>query len=138
MDIPPSDIARVRELYGLGRYRQGLENATAPRPIREWGGTPARLIGGRLAIQLGAPNLGRRLHLLAFRATPAHPEAIYYPARYRLPPCRPPPRLRPPRALAEPVRGGGPESPVAVHRAGQRLRAGRPPGRRAGQRPPGA
>src|SRR4051794_26252170 len=84
MDIPPSDIARVRELYGLGRYRQAHEIATALGPIREWGGTPARLIGGRLSIQLGAPRLGRQLHLLAFRATPAHPEAIYYHARYRL------------------------------------------------------
>ena len=42
------------------------------------------LIGGRLAIQLGSPTLGRRLHLLAFRATPAYPEAIYYHARYRM------------------------------------------------------
>ncbi len=52
--------------------------------MRSWEDAPSRLIGGRLAIQIGAPRLGRRLHLLAFRGAPAYPEAIYYHARYRL------------------------------------------------------
>ena len=84
MDIPPADLARLREHYGQGRYRAAYDIAVAHGPLRAWAGTPARLIGGRLAIQLGAPTLGRQLHLLAFRATSAHPEAIYYHARYRL------------------------------------------------------
>lgn len=84
MDIPSADLARIRDLYTQGRYRQAHVAAAAFGPIRGWTGTAARLIGGRLAIQLGAPNLGRRLHLLAYRATPHHPEAIYYHARYRL------------------------------------------------------
>lgn len=84
MEIAPADLTRVRELYMQGRYRRAYDAAAVLGPMREWGGTAARLIGGRLAIQLGAPKLGRRLHLAAFRATPAHPEAIYYHARYRM------------------------------------------------------
>jgi tetratricopeptide (TPR) repeat protein len=84
MDLAPADVTRIRELYSQGYYRQAYEVAAAIGPFRTWSGTPARLIGGRLAIQLGAPSLGRRLHLLAFRATPAFPEAIYYHARYRM------------------------------------------------------
>jgi tetratricopeptide (TPR) repeat protein len=35
-------------------------------------------------MQLGAPRLGRRLHALAFRESPAYPEAVYYQARFRM------------------------------------------------------
>jgi tetratricopeptide (TPR) repeat protein len=84
MDLAPADVTRIRELYAQGRYRQAYDAAAGYGPFRAWAGTPARLIGGRLAIQLGAPRLGRRLHLLAFRSTPGFPEAIYYHARYRL------------------------------------------------------
>ncbi len=84
MDLAPSDVSRIRELYSHGYYRQAYAVAAAFGPFREWQSTPARLIGGRLAIQLGSPILGRRMHLLAYRSTPAHPEAIYYHARYRM------------------------------------------------------
>ncbi len=84
MEIAPAELTRVRELYTQGRYRQAHDAATTLGPLREWSGTAARLIGGRLAIQLAAPKLGRRMHLVAFRATPAYPEAIYYHARYRM------------------------------------------------------
>src|SRR5581483_477378 len=84
MDLAPADLTRIRDLYAHGYYRRAYDAAMAVGPIRQWTGTPARLIGGRLAIQLGAPILGRRLHLLAFRAAPAYPEAIYYHARYRM------------------------------------------------------
>jgi tetratricopeptide (TPR) repeat protein len=84
MDLLPADLMRIRELYAQGYYRRAYDAAIAVGPIRQWTSTPARLIGGRLAIQLGAPSLGRQLHLLAFRSTPAFPEAIYYHARYRM------------------------------------------------------
>ncbi len=84
MDISPADVLRIRELYGRGRYRLAYEVATGFGPFRAWTSTPARLIGGRLAIQLGAPKLGRQLHAIAYRSTPSHPEALYYHARYRL------------------------------------------------------
>jgi hypothetical protein len=84
MEIAPADLTRIRDLYAQGHYRRAHDVATAYGPMRAWTGTAARLIGGRLAIQLGAPRLGRRMHLVAFRSTPAYPEAVYYHARYRL------------------------------------------------------
>jgi tetratricopeptide (TPR) repeat protein len=84
MDLATADLSRIRDLYSQGYYRRAYDVAAAIGPLRNWTGTPARLIGGRLAIQLGAPTLGRQLHLLAFRSTPGHPEAIYYHARYRM------------------------------------------------------
>jgi predicted Zn-dependent protease len=84
MDPSPADLARLRDLYAAGKYRQAHDVVAAVGPVRAWQGTSARLIGGRLAIQLGAPDLGRKLHLAAFRSTPGYPEAVYYHARYRL------------------------------------------------------
>ena len=84
MDIPPPDLARIRDLYIRGYYLQALAAGEPFGPIRSWTGPAARLIGGRLAIQLGAPKLGRRLHAVAFRESPAYPEAVYYFARYKL------------------------------------------------------
>lgn len=84
MDIPTPELNRIRELYTSGHYLQALAAAVPFGPIRHWSGPAARLIGGRLAIQVGAPKFGRQLHLAAFRASPAFPEAIYYHARYRL------------------------------------------------------
>lgn len=84
MHIPTADLAPIRELYTRGMYVQGLRVAERFGPLKDWANTPARLLGGRLAIQLGAARLGRWLHIRAYRDTPAHPEAIYYHARYRL------------------------------------------------------
>ncbi|MGL6094255.1 MAG: hypothetical protein ACRC7O_00450, partial [Fimbriiglobus sp.] len=84
MDIPAAALTPIRELYGRGLYRQALAAGDRFGPLRQWAGPSARLLAGRLAIQLGAPALGRRLHLAAFRSSPAYPEAIYYHARYRL------------------------------------------------------
>ncbi len=84
MEIPTADLAPIRELYVRGMYVQALRVAERFGPVHEWSNTAARLLGGRLAIQLGGARLGRWLHLRAYRDTPAHPEAIYYHARYRL------------------------------------------------------
>jgi tetratricopeptide (TPR) repeat protein len=84
MPLTPADLAPVRELYLQGRYRQALAAGERFGPVAGWAGPAGRLLGGRLAIQLGGPRLGRRLHLLAFRESPAYPEAVYYHARYRL------------------------------------------------------
>lgn len=85
MSVDPvsSDIARLREFYSRGCYRQAYDAASAFGVMRHWQETPARLIGGRLAMQVGAPKLGRKLHAAAFRSTPSNLEAVYYHARYR-------------------------------------------------------
>src|SRR5918999_5714166 len=82
--MTPADLGRIRELYHQGRYRTALAAGAAFGPVRTWPGPAARLLAGRLAIQLGAPRTGRRLHLAAFRQSPAYLEAVYYHARHRL------------------------------------------------------
>lgn len=84
VSIPPAELARIKELYLAGKYRAAYDLGAGFGPLRGWSGPPARLIAGRLAMQLGAPQLGRRLHAVAFRESPAYPEAVYYMARYRL------------------------------------------------------
>ncbi len=83
MEIPAAELGRIRELYAQGRYRQALERSAAFGPLVGWSNTPARLLAGRLAMQLGAPRLGRKLHAAAYRGTPSNLEAVYYHARYR-------------------------------------------------------
>ena len=84
VDIASADIGAIKDLYLRGRYRAAFEYGLRFGPLRGWAGPAARLIAGRLAMQLGAPRLGRRLHILAYRESPAYPEAVYYHARYRL------------------------------------------------------
>jgi tetratricopeptide (TPR) repeat protein len=84
MDVTPADLGRIRDLYSRGLYRQALAAGERFGPLRAWPGPAARLLAGRLAIQLGAPKLGKRLHLVAYRQSPAFLEAVYYHARYRL------------------------------------------------------
>jgi cellulose synthase operon protein C len=84
MEPTAAELAPIRERYGQSLYLQAWQAAQTIGPLPNWSNTPARLLGGRLAIQLGAPRLGRWMHLQAFRNTPTYPEAIYYQARYRL------------------------------------------------------
>ncbi|CAN5396834.1 hypothetical protein BH11PLA2_BH11PLA2_18380 [soil metagenome] len=83
MDPTTADLARIREHYTHGRYRQALTAFEPFGPFRSLTSTPARLLAGRLAMQVGAPRLGRKLHAAAFRSTPSNLEAAYYHARYR-------------------------------------------------------
>ncbi len=84
MVIPTADLAPIRDLYARGLYLQALKQAEAFGPFKEWSNPAARLLGGRLVIQLGAPRLGRWLHLRVYRDMPTYHEALYYHARYRL------------------------------------------------------
>jgi len=84
MELSFSDLSAVRDLYYRGLYRQAYQSAADFGPLREWRGPAARLMAGRLAIQLGAPKLGHRLHLAAFRESPTYLEGVYYHARHRL------------------------------------------------------
>jgi tetratricopeptide (TPR) repeat protein len=84
MDLTPADLAPIKALYADGHYLRALAAGERFGPLRTWGGPGGRLIAGRLAMQLGAPKLGRRLHAVAVREYPANLEAIYYSARYRL------------------------------------------------------
>jgi tetratricopeptide (TPR) repeat protein len=84
VEIPPAELAKIKELYLDGKYAAAYRLGNGFGPLRGWTGSAARLLAGRLAMQLGAPRLGRQLHLQAYRESPAYPEATYYHARYRM------------------------------------------------------
>jgi tetratricopeptide (TPR) repeat protein len=84
MYVNTADLEPIRELYEQGRYLQAYECARALGPLEAWQGTPARLIAGRLAANLGAPDLAHRLHVGAWRHDRDNPEARYYYARVLL------------------------------------------------------
>ncbi|MFO0935065.1 MAG: tetratricopeptide repeat protein [Gemmataceae bacterium] len=84
MELTYAELAPIKALYASGFYRQAATAGEAYGPLRSWGGAGGRLLAGRLAMQLGAPRLGRKLHAVAAREYPVNLEAIYYSARYRM------------------------------------------------------
>lgn len=81
MLISSSQLQPIKELYDRGKYLQAHQSATVLAPLKEWEGTEALLLAGRLVGVLGARKLMRRFHLRAWREDRAHPEATYYYAR---------------------------------------------------------
>src|SRR5215831_16865018 len=77
MKISADDLRRVRELYDRGLYLQAWKVAEQLGPLRDWRGTPARVLAGRLAGNLGAQRLGRVLHFRAWRDQRHDLEALY-------------------------------------------------------------
>ncbi len=69
---------RVRTLYEQGRFVQAYRAAEPLGKISQWPGIEARLLGGRLASQLGADRFGDALILRTFRTHPEHPHAVLY------------------------------------------------------------
>ena len=84
MEIAASDLARILDLYTSGLYVQAYRLGASVAPLKDWEGTAARLLAGRLARQIGSPRLSRWHMIRAYRGQPTHPEAIYYHARYYL------------------------------------------------------
>src|SRR5690242_18246775 len=81
MVVADVQLDQVLELYLSGRMLRAYEAAQALGPLHTWRGATARVLAGRLAMNLGAPRLGHVLHRLAYRDDSGHPEAIYYNAR---------------------------------------------------------
>lgn len=77
MEIAPEDLRRVRDLYDRGLYLQAWTEAEKLGPLRQWRGTSARVLAGRLAGNLGAQRLGRVLHFRAWRDDRSNLEALY-------------------------------------------------------------
>jgi tetratricopeptide (TPR) repeat protein len=71
----------VMELYDQCQLLRVHELAQSYGPLKDWRGPGARIAAGRIAMNLGAPQLGHVLHGLAFREDPKDPEACYYHAR---------------------------------------------------------
>ncbi|HXG12163.1 MAG TPA: tetratricopeptide repeat protein [Gemmataceae bacterium] len=84
MEIAASELTTIHDLYSRGLCLQAYRRAEALAPLREWTGTAARILAGRLAYNLGAPRLANWHHFHAWRKEPTHPEACYYYARLLL------------------------------------------------------
>ena len=77
MDVSADELGRIGELYDRGMYLQAWQASTRVGPLREWRGTSARVLAGRLAGNLGAQRLGRVLHFRAWRDDREDLEALY-------------------------------------------------------------
>ena len=81
MKVSTEQLDAVLDLYHQGHMLRAYAAAQAIGPMTKWRGAAARIVAGRLAMNLGAPGAGRTLHRLALREEPNHPEALYYGAR---------------------------------------------------------
>jgi tetratricopeptide (TPR) repeat protein len=77
MEISAEDLRGVRDLYDRGLYLQAWKAAEMLGPLRQWRGTSARVLAGRLAGNLGAQRLGRVLHFRTWRDDRSSLEALY-------------------------------------------------------------
>src|SRR3989442_2759607 len=76
--ITPADVQELRELYERGLCLQAYQKAQAFGSFPSWSDTQALVMAGRLAANLGAPRLARRLHFRAYQHDRTCPEAQYY------------------------------------------------------------
>src|SRR5213596_3541514 len=78
--VPPEVLQSVQALYNRGLCRQAYDRAIQFGPLRQWTGTQARILAGRLAMNLGAPRLGRGQYFAAWHGAPDVVEAQAYAA----------------------------------------------------------
>ena len=76
-----ADLKAILDLYRQGLCLRAYRRAEALGPLRCWSGAAARVLAGRLAINLGAPRLAFRMHLRGWREDRGDAEACYYHAR---------------------------------------------------------
>ena len=81
MTVGTDQLRQILDLYHEGKMLRAYDAAQAIGPMTHWQGAAARIVAGRLAMNLGAPKAGRTLHRLALREEPNDPEALYYGAR---------------------------------------------------------
>jgi tetratricopeptide (TPR) repeat protein len=82
LDVGPTGtaktISQMHALYASGQLIKAFRLGEAWGHPTQWPTTDAKIIGGRILSNLGAPRLGRQLHVQAFRRDPAQLEAKYY------------------------------------------------------------
>lgn len=58
MFVSPQNFRHVEELYDQSLYVRAYHAAQALAPLEAWEGTTARILAGRLAATVGAPEAG--------------------------------------------------------------------------------
>jgi tetratricopeptide (TPR) repeat protein len=76
--VPPELLSQVQSLYDSGMLLQAYQAAEAVCPLRSWRGTAAKILAGRMAMNLGSTGLGHIWHQLAYRDDPTDHVARYY------------------------------------------------------------
>src|SRR5262245_21983032 len=84
MELSINDVSAIQDLYDRGQYLKALAAGQAFGPVDTWTGPGARILAGRLAGNVGAPRMARKLFLKAYRETPDDPEARYFYVRTML------------------------------------------------------
>jgi predicted Zn-dependent protease len=74
----PDRLHEIQALYDAGLMMKAYEASRALGPMRQWKGAAARILAGRLAMNLGSPALGQVMHYLAYRDEPTDDPARYY------------------------------------------------------------
>jgi tetratricopeptide (TPR) repeat protein len=73
--VPAPKLLDARVLYEAGKNRDAYNLLQAFGDFSEFAGNETRLLAGYLARQLGAPRLGRSIHLRVWRSSPLNAEA---------------------------------------------------------------
>ena len=71
-------ILEIRALYDANRYLDAHARAAELGPYAEWRDPAARIMAGRLLMQIGARALGTALHFYTYRKHPHDAEALYF------------------------------------------------------------
>ncbi|MBX9788619.1 MAG: C39 family peptidase [Pirellulales bacterium] len=72
------ELEAIQDLYDRGQFSRAFELSEKLGPLRQWRGTTARVLAGRLANALGGPRLASALHDRARREAPDDPTAQFY------------------------------------------------------------
>ncbi len=77
--LPGDDLLRkIQQLYDEGLILQAYRLGEQAGPVTRWRGDAARVLGGRIAMNLGAPRLAQMLHIRAFREHPDSAQAACF------------------------------------------------------------
>ena len=79
--LTAEQLQPILDLYERGQCLQAYHQAQLLGPLKDWRGTAARVLAGRLAANLAAPRLAAWHYHHAFRAEPNHPDACWYHVR---------------------------------------------------------
>jgi len=82
--VSPDQRERILKLYDAGLYLQAYRVAEAIGPLRNWRGTQARVLAGRMAGNLGSIRMSDWHFVHAWRKDGKNPEAMWFFARYLL------------------------------------------------------